>query len=646
MPEQFRQLAAIMFTDIVGYSALMSNDEQKAFGLLKTNREIQKPIIERYGGRWIKELGDGVMASFNTVSDAVNAAIKIQETCNTVKDLLLRIGIHEGEMIFENNDVFGDGVNIASRIQALANPGSIWISESVYKNVSNKNNITTAFVKLETLKNIKEPVRIYEVKIKHAPEQQPVITYVNKEPVKTISAKSIAVLPFVNISNDPEQEYFSDGMAEEILNSLAHLTDLKVAGRTSSFQFKGVKVDLREVGEKLGVQTVLEGSVRKQGNQLRVTAQLINAEDGFHIWSERYDRTMDNIFAIQDEIAFSITEKLKITLFEKEKAIINKTPTANNEAYELYLKGRFFWNKRGVYLKKGLTFFMQAVALDPQFALAHAGIADAYSLFALYEILPAHEAMPKAREAAQKAILLDPTLVEAHSVLIFVTAFYDWNWIKAMKQFQQTFAINSKYALVHYWFSFYLSCVEGKHDEAIKEAMTSVELEPLVPASYNVLSAAYLYAGKFEDALKASQTALDLEPDYFLSFRNLGVSLLALKRYPEAIEAFKTSANLSARHPWPIADLSEAYALSGDLENAQKLFHELESRSQTEFISGMQLFIAAYSSEYFDLAFDYLEKAFEQRNILLVTSKASPFLADKINQPRYQEIIRKIHFAY
>jgi TolB-like protein/class 3 adenylate cyclase/Tfp pilus assembly protein PilF len=643
MSEQLHQLAAIMFTDIVGYSALMSNDEQKAFDLLKTNREIQKPIIEQHGGRWIKELGDGVMASFNTVSDAVNAAIKIQETCDTVKDLLLRIGIHEGEMIFENNDVFGDGVNIASRIQALANPGSIWISESVYKNVSNKNNITTAFVKLENLKNIKEPVRIYEVKMKHKAVQQPVITNAYKEPAKTISAKSIAVLPFVNISNDPEQEYFSDGMAEEILNSLAHLADLKVAGRTSSFQFKGVKVDLREVGEKLGVQTVLEGSVRKQGNQLRVTAQLINAEDGFHIWSERYDRTMDNIFAIQDEIAFSITEKLKITLFEKEKAIINKTPTANNEAYELYLKGRFFWNKRGMYLKKGLTFFMQAVALDPQFALAYAGIADTYSLFALYEILPPHEAMPRAREAAEKAILLDATLIEAHAVLVFVTTFYDWDWPKAKKQFQQTFAINSKYALAHYWFSFYLSCVEGKHDEAIKEAMTGVELEPLVPASYNVLSAAYLYAGKFDDALKASQTALDLDPNYFLSIRNLGVSFIGLKRYAEAIEALKTSANLS-QHPWPIADLSVAYSLSGDLENAQKLFHELEARSQTEFISGMQLFIAAYSSEYFDRAFDYLEKAFEERNILLASSKASPFLADKITQPRYEAIIRKMNF--
>ena len=246
-----RQLAAIMFTDIVGYTELMGNDEKKALELLNKNRLIQKPIIEEFNGRFIKELGDGVLASFKAVSDAVYAAIKIQEICNAAKEFQLRIGIHEGEVVLEDNDVFGDAVNIASRIQAISKPGGIYISESVHHNISNKLDINTQFVKTKTLKNIKEPVKIYEVETTSFPRP-----FKNVQSVEILE-KSIAVLPFLNISNDPEQEYFCDGITEEIINSLCYLKDLKVAGRTSSFQFKGKNLALSKVGDKLGVKMVL-----------------------------------------------------------------------------------------------------------------------------------------------------------------------------------------------------------------------------------------------------------------------------------------------------------------------------------------------------------------------------------------------------
>ncbi|MEO5582424.1 MAG: adenylate/guanylate cyclase domain-containing protein, partial [Saprospiraceae bacterium] len=353
---QHRQLAVIMFTDIVGYTALMGNDEQKAFEILNKNRNIQKPYIEQYQGRWIKEIGDGVLASFNTVTDAVNAAIKIQEGCSKEKEFLLRIGIHLGEVIFEMDDVFGDAVNIAARIQAMAAPGGIFISESIYNNISNKQDIKSRFVKQEILKNVKDPVRVYE--IIHIAESDKL-----HEPIKEQSskapAKSIAVLPFTNMSNDPDQEYFSDGMAEEIINSLAHIKDLKIAGRTSSAQFKGKNLDLREIGKILGVSVVLEGSVRKQGNRIRITAQLINVEDGFHLFSVKYDRNMDDIFAIQDELALAITDQLKITLLGEELEAIIKVTTNNTEAYDLVLKGRFHLNRRGSSIITGLQYFKQ-----------------------------------------------------------------------------------------------------------------------------------------------------------------------------------------------------------------------------------------------------------------------------------------------
>jgi adenylate cyclase len=389
---QSRQLAAIMFTDIVGYTALMGDDEQKALELLRRNRQLQQPLIKQFNGTWIKEIGDGVLASFHTVTDAVLCAGEIQKACCNINDLKLRIGIHQGEVVFEDNDVFGDGVNIASRLQALAPIGGIWISESVYKNVANKKDIKTKFIRTEILKNVKDTVRVYEVIINSSSTQEHNII---NETMKKNPEKSIAVLPFINMSNDPEQEYFSDGMAEEILNSLSHLQDLKVAGRTSSFQFKGKNIDLWEVGEKLRVSTVLEGSIRKQGNRIRVTAQLINVENGYHLWSEKYDRNMDDIFAIQDEIALAITENLKVILLEKDHAIITKSYIQNPEAYELYLRGRFYLNKR--FLLQSLEQFKQAVTIDPDFAKAHAGLADAYIILGFYNFLPAKEAMPKAK---------------------------------------------------------------------------------------------------------------------------------------------------------------------------------------------------------------------------------------------------------
>ncbi len=288
---QSRQLAAIMFTDIVGYTALMGKDEQNAFRLLQQNRKLQKPIIEEFNGRWIKELGDGVMASFNTVSDAVNAAVKIQEACNSAMDFQLRIGIHQGEVLFENDDVFGDTVNIASRIQGAAQPGCIFISETVQHNVTNKNEFKSQFVKEMLLKNVPQPMRMYQVLFAGSE-----IIEVEKLSEPEIE-KSIAVLPFVNMSSDPEQEYFSDGISEEIINVLAQVPVLKVIGRTSSFAFKGKNMDLKVIGEQLTVTHILEGSVRRAGTKLRITAQLIKVADGFHMYSEKFDRELKDVFA-------------------------------------------------------------------------------------------------------------------------------------------------------------------------------------------------------------------------------------------------------------------------------------------------------------------------------------------------------------
>ena len=411
-----------MFTDIVGYTALMGHDEQKAFELLKKNRELQKPIIEEFNGRWIKELGDGVMASFNTVSDAVNAAIKIQEACNASKDFQLRIGIHQGEMVFENDDVFGDGVNIASRIQAIAKPGCIYISETVQHNVSNKKDITTKFVKEETLKNVKEPVRIYEIMIIND------ANFSSENKMKTTTKNSIAVLPFVNMSNDKEQEYFCDGLTEEILNVLAQQKGLMVSARTSSFSFRGKDVDIVEIGNKLKVDNVLEGSVRKSGDKLRVTAQLIKVSDGFHLWSERYDRQMADVFEIQDEISKSILDALKITLLGDKETNLVQSRTENQEAYLLTLQGRFHFNKMTPEgWLKSLEYFEQAIKVDPLYAPPYGGKSYSYYWLLLLNII-SPENWSKALEVVQTCLTLDNSNSDGLLAIGLYKFWHDWTF--------------------------------------------------------------------------------------------------------------------------------------------------------------------------------------------------------------------------
>ncbi len=649
---QSRQLAAIMFTDIVGYTSLMGNDEEKAFNLLRLNREMQKPLVEKYKGRWIKELGDGVLASFATVTDAVVCAGSILQSCKAIADLNLRIGIHLGEVIFENNDIFGDGVNIASRIITKATPGGICVSESIHNNVANKKGIKTTFLREELLKNVKDPVRIYEVSIDLAAIAE--INIETEQPDKLVTVfetigktpeKSVAVLPFVNMSNDPEQEYFSDGVTEEILNSLAHIKDLRVAARTSSFYFKGKNFDLRKIGHKLNVKTVLEGSVRKQGNKLRITAQLINVEDGFHLWSERYDREIDDIFAIQDEIALAITEKLKIILLEEEKEKIYQKPTENKEAYDLYLKGRFYINKRGPSINKGLIYFQQAAEIDPSFSLAYTGMADAYAILAFYGILPPHDAMPKAKQHAEKAIQLNSSLTEAYTALAFITTFYEWNWVAAKNQFLNILDTNPNYALAHYWYSYFLSTIECNNEEAINEAKKAADiLEPLVPISHHVLAMMYINAKQYEEAINESKIAIDLDPNSFPGYRGLGLSLACLGKYDDAIEALKVSVLFSARHPWALVELCWVYSLNSNEKAAQEIMDELLFRSQSEYISGLFLCGAAYFTKDYDKALTFMDKAFEERDGSLPFIRVWPLCAFINTDPRFQPYIKRMNF--
>ena len=321
--EQKRKLAAIMFTDMVGYTALMQKNEDKARELIEMHRSLMKPLIEKHNGELVQYVGDGTLCRFDSAIEAVNSAVEIQRAIKSEKDLDLRIGIHVGDIVIKGEEVYGDGVNVASRIESLAEVGGVCISERVYEDIRNQSELEAHSLGERVLKNVERPINIYSLIL----ENEKMTPTMSKDAVLSeeeidSGGSSIAVLPVVNMSSDPENEYFGDGLAEEIINALTKIQDLRVASRTSSFAFKGINEDIRQIGEKLNVETLLEGSVRKQGNQLRMTAQLIKVEDGYHIWSETYDREFQNIFAIQDEITDNIIKSLKVFLSDSEKKLI------------------------------------------------------------------------------------------------------------------------------------------------------------------------------------------------------------------------------------------------------------------------------------------------------------------------------------
>ncbi|RYZ62900.1 MAG: adenylate/guanylate cyclase domain-containing protein [Chitinophagaceae bacterium] len=468
---QSRQLLAIMFTDIVGYTALMGHDEQKAFALLTINRSIQKPIIEQFGGSWIKELGDGVMASFNTVSDAVNAAMKIQEGCLSANEFQLRIGIHQGEVVLEAGDVFGDAVNIAARIQAAAKPGAIYISETVQHNVSNKAHIQTKFVKEEALKNVKEPVRIYEVLLFH----DVVAPFEIK--LKPASRASIAVLPFANMSSDPEQEYFSDGLTEEIISDLSKVNTLLVISRSSIMTFKGTQKKLKDIADEVSVRYILEGSVRKAGNNLRISAQLIDAESDSHLWSEKYNGTLEDIFDIQEKVSLSIVDALKLKLTPQEEEQIAKRPITNVHAYECYLKA-----KQGIFgaseesMQAAFKLLQNGLDLIGPNELLYATLGYGYFFYHRFVNKTDRSYFSKAKEYVAKAFAINPDSPLAHVVL---------GWA--------------------YW-------TEGALHASCKAMQAALHLDPNNSDALFGLAEVYLYAGKAADAHALTDKLLEIDP--------------------------------------------------------------------------------------------------------------------------------------
>lgn len=455
------------------------------------------------------------------------------------------------------------------------------------------------------------------------------------------AGESIAVLPFVNMSSDEENEYFSDGMTEELIHALTKVDGLRVASRTSAFAFKGKDADAREIGRKLNVTTLLEGSVRKAGNKLRVAAQLIKVADGYHIWSETFERDLKDVFAVQDDIANRIVETLKLTLLGERKSLV-VPPTVNVEAYNDYLRGRFHWNKRSEEaLQRGIGCFGDAVRVDPHFALAYVGLADSYIVLGGYGYLPTRDAYTRAKAEAIKALEIDEDLAEAHTSLAYVRTFYDWDWAAADRAFRRAIELNPHYPTARQWYGQYLASL-GRFDEAVATLRRALQLDPLSLPICASMGRALYYARRFDEAISQCRSALEMEPTFALAHAWLGMAYLAKRETPQAMAELEKAVELTHGNPVLLAGLGAAYAAAGERTKALKILAALKEEAKRRRV--LPVFVAVVHGELgeADEAFRWLDVAYEERSDWLVSLKVSPWFDSLRHDARFDQLLRKM----
>ncbi len=639
-----RMLAAIMFTDMVGYTALMQKDEKKAKALRDRHRSVLEEIITKHQGRILQYYGDGTLIIFGSAIESVLCAVEIQRELQKEPVIPLRIGIHSGDIVYDDEGVYGDGVNIASRIEALSISGAVLISDKLYGEIKNYPTLLAESMGSYQLKNVMEPIEIFALTnpgLKVPSQLQLKIKEGYKE------KNSIAVLPFINMSTDPENEYFSDGITEEILNALTKIEGLKVTSRTSSFAFKGKNEDIREIGNKLNVNFVLEGSVRKSGSMVRITAQLINTKDGYHLWSDVFNRNLEDIFQVQDEISRKIANKMR-ERFAGDSAgeCMVKTPTSNLVAYNDYLKGIFYFNKwTPEDLSKSITFFKEAIRKEENFALPYSGLSNSYLVLAATGNMKPITAYENAKQYALAALEKDSNITESHISLALVKIFYDWDWNGALKSLKTARELNPGAVYVHYAFSYYYRAL-GKIDDCLEETIKAHNLDPLSLIINNALGENLLFANRFDDAENQFKRTLELNPEFRSAIWNLGFVYLFEGNFEKALGLFEEARRQCGDDLKGFkgqAPIGFAYALMGNKEAAEECINKIKEREKAEPDIPLNLdYALIYKGlKDYDKVFYYLEKAAEERNGGILFIGKNPGWKDVHSDPRFKELIRR-----
>jgi adenylate cyclase len=636
MSGEQRRLAAVMFTDLVGYTALTQRNEALAMQLLEEHRRLVRPFFPRHNGREVKTIGDAFLVEFASALEATRCAFDIQQSLNELNSgrredrrVLLRVGIHLGDVIHDQNDVYGDAVNIASRIEPLASPGGICVSQQVYDQIKNKFEFPLTTLGEKTLKNVSQPVEVYRV----------VLPWEKKsESESSLEKTRIAVLPFTSMSPDPNDQYFADGITEEIISIVSGISGLSVISRTSVMSYKGTTKKLGEIGRELDVGSILEGSFRKAGNRVRITAQLIDVAGDRHLWAQNYDKTLDDIFAVQSEIAEKVAGELRVRLVESEKRTLEKKPTENIEAYTCFLRGReLLREETETSVRQALSLFEKAIELDPRFARAYVGVAESHQSLATTGLEPFDVSLSIVKASLERAINLDPDLSEAHASLSEMHYNED-DLLGAKAEARRALELNPSLP-DSYWMLGELAADNGEPDEMVRRIETAYRLDPIRPRFIWLLGTAYLWTGREQEALELWKRTAELAPASI--YRGMTEYYLAKGNLERAAEFHAKFEKLEPSPPRATSLGGIIAALGGDKERALLAVKKIED-ARIGPIGFNYIGYIYHALGDLDSFFEYMNKAFEAHTIIPSTLMYSPLLAKGRADPRYPELVAKL----
>lgn len=637
-----RRLAAIMFTDMIGFTTLGQTKESFSLALLKEHRKLLRPIFKRHNGIEIKTMGDAFLVKFDSALEAARCAYDVQRTIREFnfslpeeKRIGLRVGLHVGDVVVSRRDISGDAVNVASRIEPLAKNGGVCLTRQIYDQIESKIDLGFQSMGFKSFKNVKGQIEIFNM----------VLPWEKTELQDSLQVdrSRVAVLPFSNMSPDPSDEYFADGMTEELISTLSKISGLKVIARTSVMAYKTEGKKISEIAKELQVGTILEGSVRKAGNNLRITAQLIDGQTSDHLWSESYDREMKNVFAIQSEISMTVVDALKVRLLSAEKDRIQKKPTESVEAYELYLKGLETapWIKSYEKddMERSREYFERAVEIDPKFALAYAGLEACYMEAFDYKIFK--ERFPKAESAARKALEIDPNLAEARLAYADVLA-HSYDLPGFEREATRAIELKPSSAQAHFYLGIY-EMILGRFQSAESELQMARELDPLSSVVREWYGSMLIRSRQYERALEYYSGRLKQQESPELHY-NLALAHYYKGDFRKAQEEVEIALAQGSAKDKPAFEctLARIYAKSGKMTEALELLEKLEDASQRGKLSVTTLAGLYAACGKNDMALQILEKAYEEHNDMLPWVLTGRQYDDLHSDPKFVDLLNRL----
>jgi class 3 adenylate cyclase/tetratricopeptide (TPR) repeat protein len=628
-----------MFTDVVGYTSMSSKDETTALELLRRYRTLLQSVFPKYEGRVVKTMGDGFLVEFASAVEAVNCAGEAQNEMAKLNSSLaqdqriqIRIGIHVGDIVHAGEDVLGDAVNVASRVEPLAEPGGIAVTRQVVDQVEGKVRWRIESMGKRTLRNLPNPVEVFRI----ANDRLPPAGGSSRE----LDRRRLAILPLANLSADPNDRYFTDGMTEELISTVTGIRELSVISRASAMKYRDSSLPMEQIARELGVEAILEGSVRKAGNRVRISAQLIEVDTDRYVWSQSYDRDLIDVLGVQGDIAQQVAQGLRVQLLSRDKERLGAKPTRSPEAFNLYLKGRFLWNERtedGV--KKAVRYFEEALKADPRFPRAFTGLADSYEILADYGWMAPAAAGALAKENAMKALEIDDSLAEAHASLGLVSVNHDWDFAKGRKEYERALELNPSYVPAYHWYSVLLNFLR-KYEEAVQMIRHAAALDPYSLVIRQSIGVSLMGAGRYEEALEQLESVRDENPDLPSIHYWLSLVHLCQGRHAEAIEENIEEVRADHNDPGAKLDLAFSNSEAGRKAEAAKVLDEVVAEKQA-YYSPCSVGIALLSLGREGEAFEWMERAFAERDSSILYFRSVPAYDRYSASPRWAELEMK-----